>query len=269
MDTSALETAIANMLALTIGCFALYRFTAKWRRQRSMKKLAYELDCDYKPKDDSLLDQYDKFLTIQVGHQPRVTNVLSRQDGDISVCIFDITYLVQERLKNALKGPVRRRTTFALTHPGMTLPHFYIRPETTVDKIRARFQGTIDAFGQFKEGLHAVTGKRLKELDDHLNRPPNIKDWFNRDEIELPHNKQFSDAHWIKGHDSEATENFLSDPILTRIEAESNLIWEGFDTMFLLSGTQDSISPKEIAHYLGVAREFINTALASSKSNAA
>lgn len=269
MDTSTLETAIANLLALTIGCFVLYRFTAKWRRQRSMRKLAYELDCNYTPNDDTLLDLYNKFFTIQVGHQPRVTNVLSRQDGDVSVCIFDITYLVQERFKNAIKGPLRRRTAFALTHPAMTLPHFYIRPETNVDKVRETFQGTIDAFNQFKEGLHTVTGKRLKELDDHLNQPPDVNDWFNRDEIELIHNRQFSDAHWIKGHDREATENFLSGPVMTRIEAESNLIWEGFDTMFLLSGTQDNISSKEIAHYLGVAREFVNTALASSKKNSA
>lgn len=267
MDTLNLETLLANLMALTIGCGVLFIYTAKWRRARAMRKLAYELDCNYKPTDSSLLDVYDKFFTLQAGHAPRIMNVLTRQDEAVSVCIFDLTYVKYDRFKNMHKGHLRHRTIVALTRPKMTLPHFYVRPETTSDKVRETFQGAIDGFEQFKEGINAMTGGRIKNLDEHVNRSSDADDWLNRDEIELLHDRQFSDAHWIKGRDREATQNFLSGPVTQSIEAEPGLVWEGFETMLLLSEAKGQISHKEIGRYLDVARGFISTALASSKSN--
>ena len=112
-----------------------------------------------------------------------------------------------------------------------------------------------------------MTGGRIKNLDDHVNRQSTVDDWLNRDEIELLHNRQFSDAHWIKGRDREATQNFLSGPVTKSIEAEAGLVWEGFGTVLVLSETKGQISHKEIGRYLEIARSFIQTALASSKSN--
>ncbi|MBT6431821.1 MAG: hypothetical protein HOK97_12330 [Deltaproteobacteria bacterium] len=265
MDTLDLETLLANLMALTIGCGVLYIYTARWRRERAMRKLAYELDCNYKQKDPSLLDQYAKFFTLQVGHGPKVNNLLTRQEGEGTICIFDLTYIAHERIQNMRKGHVRLKTVIVLSHPRMTMPHFYIRPETAIDKVRENFGGAFHAFQQFKEGINALTGQRLKELNDHVNRDPSIQQWLNSDEIELLHDRPFSDAHWIKGHDRDAIINFLRAPITRCIAAEEDLIWEGLQTTFLVSGTKNQISHKDIPHYVKVAREFMNQVLADSK----
>ena len=269
MENINLEGILNTLIFISVGCFAIFRGTAKWRRKRAMKKLAYELNCDYTPQSDSLLTVFGKFLTLQDGYRPSLTSILTRNEGDQKIVICDLTYVRYDRLKNMVKGAYRHRTFIAITQPGMTLPHFYVRPETNMDKMREMFSGPLEAFEQFKEGIHVGTGERFTELGEHINRPPAFNAWINKDEIKLPHARQFSDNHWIKGNDREATLNFLSGSIIKSIEADPGLIWEGFESTFILSQTTNHIHHKDIGRCINVAQKFIQTALAASKSHSA
>jgi len=245
----------------------IYISTAVWRRKRAIIKLVWDLDCEYSPADNTLLARYAKFLTMLPGRRPATVNVLTRRNDDGPFCIFDLHYFQIRRIGDPGQDAMKCRTIIVLQHDLLDMPHFYIRPERGMDKLKNIFGGVTEAATQFKAGLNTLSGNRLSKIGIQVSDGPELGAWMNETEIKLPDQDDFNKAHWIQGPIEQALLPFLSKPITEFIKAEPGLVWEGSGDTFLLSGFSSAIEPAEYAYHLDLARNFIDLVLEQQASN--
>ena len=269
LDMSPELNSIVGLFILAVIFSIVGRaLTATSRRKKNMREFATKMQYEYSPSEQAASDHYQGFLTTKSTARPEVFNLLTIQDGSVSLCIFDLYYSEMISLGDRLTEVDKKRTVVALSHPEMNLPQFYIRPETGLDKMRGMLKSAYSAASQFKQGLEEMPNQPLQGISIQISRPPEISEWINKTEIQLRDRSDFNNSFWIQGHDEDALHGFLTKPVTECIGSSSDIIWEGFGNTLLLGSSHKLLKLENLPESIEMARSFVKLAVGARSSEA-
>jgi len=179
-------------------------------RAEQIKRIAYDLDLEYQPKDEwGLLNLLEDFKLFRRGRRKRIEHILRRQDAmlDTDARIFDYSYTIHA---NNSRRTVAQ-TVFFMHSKKLGLPEFWMKPE--------HFFHNIGEFLGFTEDI---------DFEEH---------------------PKFSKQYWLKSGDEPYLRASLSDPFLKFFTIEQDWHLEGINYYLIFYKKEQLLTPKQIKDF--------------------
>lgn len=179
------------------------------KRIDALKKVAYDLQMDFREKDDwGMIGFLKGFQLFSRGLGKKVTNILTHQDATIQMesRVFDYTY----KISNGKSSKTFKQTVFFIQSKALGLPEFLLKPENFFHKIGVYFG--------------------MQDIDFH----------------EYP---EFSDQYLLKGKDEDYIRATMTDPVLKFFTVEKDWCLEGVNYFLILYQNNVLLPPGKIRKF--------------------
>ena len=163
-------------------------------RRNELADLALSLGMNFEPKDDwGIINLMGEFKLFKEGFNKKIYDIISIKDNIIGfdAKIFDYNYSVSSG-KSMI---TYRQTVFFIESRHLGLPHFWMRPEKTFDK---------------------------------------VANWFGFNDIDFDTHPQFSENYYLKGEDADYIKAVMNDDFLHYFSFSKNWYLEGIGFYMIL-----------------------------------
>lgn len=179
-------------------------------RVEQFKRIAYELDMTYQPKDEwGLINLLEDFKLFQRGGRKRIEHILLHKDAmlETETRIFDYRYTIS----TGKSSRTYKQTVFFMQSKKLGLPQFLMKPE--------HFFHNIGEFLGFTEDI---------DFEEH---------------------PKFSKQYWLKSENEDYLRASLGDPFLKFFTIEKDWRLEGINYYLIFYQKNLLLSPSRIKDF--------------------